>query len=161
PVDPVVPDPTPFRSRVMLSEGELPEQMWKEVDEAVARLEERTGRSFGSGPVPLLLSVRSGAVFSMPGMMDTVLNLGCNDQVVEVLEEWSGDPHFAWDVYRRFLQMYGDVVLEVPDRHFQAVLSELRGKRGVDSDADLTADDLREAANRFKALIREDRKRVG
>ena len=141
--------------RVMLSEGELPEQMWKEVDEAVARLEEKTGRTFGAGPVPLLLSVRSGAVFSMPGMMDTVLNLGCNEEVVRALEEWSGDAHFAWDVYRRFLQMYGDVVLGVPDRHFQAVLSELRGKRGVDSDADLTADDLRDAAGRFKALIRE------
>ena len=141
--------------RVMLSEGELPEQMWKEVDEAVARLEEKTGRTFGAGPVPLLLSVRSGAVFSMPGMMDTVLNLGCNEEVVRALEEWSGDAHFAWDVYRRFLQMYGDVVLGVLDRHFQAVLSELRGKRGVDSDADLTADDLRDAAGRFKALIRE------
>jgi pyruvate, orthophosphate dikinase len=142
-------------SRAMMRDGSLPDSLWKEVDEAVTRLEKRSGRTFGSGPVPLLLSVRSGAVFSMPGMMDTVLNLGTNDEIVEALIEWSGDPHFAWDVYRRFIQMYGDVVLEVPDRHFQSVLSELRGRRGVPSDAELGPEDLRDAANRFKAIVRE------
>ena len=141
--------------RAMMRDGDLPSELWDEVDAAVARLEEKTQRSFGGGPVPLLLSVRSGAVFSMPGMMDTVLNLGSNDEVVEILQTWSEDPHFAWDVYRRFIQMYADVVLGVPDRHFQSVLSELRGKRGVDSDAELTADDLADAARRFKAIARE------
>src|SRR5690606_6903133 len=100
-------------------------------------------------------SVRSGAVHSMPGMMDTVLNLGSNDEVVQTLIDWSGDSHFAWDVYRRFIQMYGDVVLEVPERLFQSVLSELRGKRGVSSDADLRDTDLRDAAQRFQAIVRE------
>ncbi|HEX2154877.1 MAG TPA: pyruvate, phosphate dikinase [Acidimicrobiia bacterium] len=141
--------------RRMMAEDSLPDELWDEVDEAVSRLEERTGRSFGGGPVPLLVSVRSGAVASMPGMMDTVLNLGSNEGQVAVLADWSGDRHFAWDVYRRFIQMYADVVLGVPDRHFQSVLSELRGKRGVESDADLTADDLEEAANRFIAIVRE------
>ncbi|MFP3914262.1 MAG: pyruvate, phosphate dikinase [Actinomycetota bacterium] len=142
--------------RAMMTDGDLPESMWDEVDEAITRLEAKAGRSFGSGPVPLLLSVRSGAVFSMPGMMDTVLNLGSNDDVVEALTQWSGDPHFSWDVYRRFLQMYADVVLGVSDRHFQSVLSELRGRRAVESDADLTHSDLKDAAQRFKAIVREE-----
>jgi pyruvate,orthophosphate dikinase len=142
--------------RAMMADGRLPDEIWDEVDAAIARLEERTGRSYGSGPVPLLVSVRSGAVHSMPGMMDTVLNLGINDGVVKGLTEWSDDEHFAWDAYRRFIQMYGDVVLEIPERLFQAVLSEQRGKRGVDSDADLSADDLRVTTERFKAIVSEN-----
>ncbi|MGA7272224.1 MAG: pyruvate, phosphate dikinase, partial [Acidimicrobiia bacterium] len=141
--------------RAMMKDGELPAEMWEEVDAAVRRLEEKTNRRQGSGPVPLLVSVRSGAVFSMPGMMDTVLNLGINDDVVEVLAEWSDDEHFAWDAYRRFVQMYADVVMGVPDRHFQAVLSELRGTTGVESDADLATSDLQEATRRFEAIVRE------
>ncbi len=141
--------------RVMMKDGSLPDELWEEVDEAVARLEKTTSRTFGAGPHPLLLSVRSGAVHSMPGMMDTVLNLGVTESMVEILIQWSGDPHFAWDAYRRFLQMYADVVLDVPDRHFQAVLSELRGKRGAESDADLTVDDLREASARFRGIVSE------
>ena len=145
--------------RKMMREGSLPDGLWEEVDEALERLEKATGRSFGSGPVPLLLSVRSGAVHSMPGMMDTVLNLGVNESLIDTLIEWSGDPHFAWDANRRFLQMYADVVLEVPDRHFQAVLSELRGRRGAASDADLSVEDLMEASNRFRAIVSEQASR--
>lgn len=141
--------------RHMMAHGDLPEGLWAEVDEAVARLEQATGRSFGSGPAPLLLSVRSGSVHSMPGMMDTILNLGINEDLVSELATWSDDPHFAWDAFRRFVQMYADVVLEVPDRHFQSVLSEVRGKQGVQSDADLTGDDLRTVTQRFLSIVRE------
>lgn len=141
--------------RAMMRDGELPSQVWEEVDAAVARLEQATGRTAGAGPIPLLVSVRSGAVESMPGMMDTVLNLGMNDDVVKSLAEWSGDEHFAWDAYRRFVQMYADVVMEVPDRHFQSVLSELRGRSGAANDAELSTADLREATERFKAIVRE------
>ena len=142
--------------RALMADGHLPDEMWDEVDSAVARLEEKTGRRFGSGPIPLLVSVRSGAVHSMPGMMDTVLNIGINDEVVKDLVEWSEDEHFAWDAYRRLVQMYGDVVLGVPERLFQAVLSELRGKRGVESDADLSAEDLRFTTEGFKAIVSEN-----
>jgi len=137
--------------------GDVPDELWSEVDAAVARLEEKTGRTFGSGPVPILLSVRSGAKFSMPGMMDTVLNLGINDEVVKALIEWSGDPHFGWDAYRRFLQMYGDVVLGIDEKLFQDVLTELRSDRDVIDDSELTADDLEEAARRFRAIIERER----
>ncbi len=143
--------------RIGMETGELPEGLWDEVDQAVRRLEESTGRSFGSGGVPMLLSVRSGAKFSMPGMMDTVLNLGINDEIVESLIAWSGNPHFAWDAYRRFVQMYGDVVLGVDDHRYQDVLEELRGRRGVDDDSQLTAEDLREATEAFKKIIEAKR----
>jgi pyruvate,orthophosphate dikinase len=136
--------------RATMSTGEVPESLWEEVDAAVARLEAATGRTFGTGPVPLLLSVRSGAKFSMPGMMDTVLNLGINDEVVKSLIEWSGDPHFAWDVTRRFLQMYGDVVLGVDEKLFQDVLSDLRIRRTVEDDSELITEDLEAAARQFR-----------
>ena len=143
--------------RATMASGEIPADLWPEVDAAVARLEEQTGRTFGSGPVPILLSVRSGAKFSMPGMMDTVLNLGINEDVVKALIEWSGDPHFGWDANRRFLQMYGDVVLGVDESLFQDVLTELRTGRDVDDDSDLTSDDLEEATRRFRAIIERER----
>ena len=142
--------------RAYLSEGRVPPEVRVEVTQRLRDVEDLIGRTLGDSEEPLLLSVRSGAKFSMPGMMDTVLNLGSNDDVVETLIEWSGDSHFAWDVYRRFIQMYGDVVLGVPERLFQSVLSELRGKRGVNSDADLADSDLREAAQRFQAIVREE-----
>jgi pyruvate,orthophosphate dikinase len=123
----------------------------------VARLEETTGRVFGGGDAPLLLSVRSGAKFSMPGMMDTILNLGINDDVVKTLIEWSGDPHFAWDAYRRFVQMYGDVVLDIDEQSFQEVLAELRTARGVDDDSELTAEDLETATTRFRQIVEDGR----
>lgn len=143
--------------RVAMDTGELPDGLWDEVDEAVARLEASTGRTFGSGPEPALLSVRSGAKFSMPGMMDSVLNLGINDEIAEVLAEWSENPHFAWDAYRRFVQMYADVVLGIDDRQFQDVLSELRRSRGVRDDSQLLVEDLQQATRRFQAIVEEAR----
>lgn len=143
--------------RIAMDTGELPNDLWDEVDQALARLEQSTGRSFGSGPEPALLSVRSGAKFSMPGMMDSVLNLGINDEIVGSLAEWSENPHFAWDAYRRFVQMYADVVLGINDRQFQKVLSELRDKRGVRDDSQLAAEDLEEATRRFQAIVEESR----
>ena len=143
--------------RAAMLAGEIPDDLWPEVDAAVAGLEQATNRTFGSGPVPLLLSVRSGAKFSMPGMMDTVLNLGINDEVVKALIDWSGDPHFAWDAYRRFIQMYGDVVLGVDESLFQEVLTELRSARGVEDDSDLTAEDLETATRRFREVVERER----
>ena len=143
--------------RTSMETGGIPEDLWAEVDKAIARLEEKTGRSFGSGPTPLLLSVRSGAKFSMPGMMDTVLNLGINDDVVKSLIEWSGNPHFAWDAYRRFVQMYSDVVLDVGDHQFQEVLSNLRKERGVADDSELTAEDLEKATRTFQAIVEREK----
>ncbi len=143
--------------RLAMDAGEVPADLWDEVRSAVSRLEEMTGRSFGGGPAPLLLSVRSGAKFSMPGMMDTILNLGINDEVVEILAVWSGDTHFAWDVYRRFVQMYGDVVLGVDAAEFQDVLTELREAAGVVDDSELSAGDLEEATRRFQSIVEEHR----
>ncbi len=141
--------------RRTIREGEVPEELWDQVDEALLRLEKETGRTFGGGPAPLLVSVRSGAKISMPGMMDTVLNLGLNEELVEVAAEWADDRHFAWDVYRRFLQMFGNVVMDVPSSPFEEVLTELRTARGVPDDSQLTAEDLAEAARRFRQIIRE------
>ncbi len=137
--------------------GTLPVDLWEEVTSAISRLEAATGRTFGAGPTPLLVSVRSGAAISMPGMLDTVLNLGVNDDVVKSLAKWSGDAHFAWDAYRRFIQMYGDVVLGVPDHKFQEVLAELSAGRGASSDAELTVDDLESATRRFQGIVGADR----
>ncbi len=140
--------------RAFLAEGDFPAGLWDEIVAAVARLETRTGRHFGdtTGP-PLLLSVRSGAKFSMPGMMDTVLNLGATTDIAARLTAWSGDDHFAWDVYRRFVQTYGKVVLGVPGDRFEAVLTELRERRGVADDSKLTTGDLEEATACFHAIV--------
>ncbi len=143
--------------REAMDTGSLPDDLWDEVDAAVARLEEATGRTFGSGPEPVLLSVRSGAKFSMPGMMDSVLNIGVNDELVEDLISWSGDRHFAWDAYRRFTQMYADVVLGVPNHNFQEVLTRLRQEREVEDDSKLTADDLERVTREFQAIVEEHR----
>ncbi|HEU5111882.1 MAG TPA: PEP/pyruvate-binding domain-containing protein, partial [Acidimicrobiia bacterium] len=143
--------------RIAMATGAIPDELWPEVKAAVERLEQSSGRSFGSGPAPLLLSVRSGAKVSMPGMMDTVLNLGINDEVVKALIEWSGDSHFAWDAYRRFVQMYGNVVLGVPEHRFQDVLTELRDSKGVADDSELTAEDLEMATTRFRDIVEQER----
>ncbi|MDH3462846.1 MAG: pyruvate, phosphate dikinase, partial [Acidimicrobiia bacterium] len=140
-----------------MEDGTVPDDLWDEVEEAVHRIEEKTGRTFGSGQVPVLLSVRSGAAISMPGMMDSVLNLGINDEVVEALADWSGDDHFAWDAYRRFVQMYGNVVLGVDESRFQAVLSNLRAEREVEDDSELTAEDLKSATAQFKEIVESER----
>ena len=138
--------------RRYLADGRFPDEMWEQVRAAGRRLEARTERSFGGSP-PLLLSVRSGAKFSMPGMMDTVLNLGANDTVRDALEEWSGDARFAWDVYRRFIQTFAKVVLGVEGREFERILSDLRTARGVDDDASLTAGDLEQATRRYQQVV--------
>ena len=139
--------------RYVMEHGEMPSSLWDEVGEAMARLEKTTDRGFGNGATPLLVSVRSGAKFSMPGMMDTILNLGINEEVVEKLIEWSNDAHFAWDAYRRFVQMYGEVVMAVPEHLFQEVLSDMRVARGVSDDSDLDADDLEHATRRFQQIV--------
>jgi pyruvate, orthophosphate dikinase len=139
--------------RYVMEHGEVPAGLWEEVDQALTRLETATGRSFGSGATPLLLSVRSGAKFSMPGMMDTVLNLGMNERVLAALTAWSGDEKFASDCRRRFFQMFSHVVLEADEAPFEAVLTELRARRRVADDSELTAGDLAEAADRFQKLI--------
>ena len=122
-----------------------------QIMENVAKLEQITGKKFGDKENPLLVSVRSGARASMPGMMDTILNLGLNEEVVEVLAAKSGNPRWAYDCYRRFIQMYSDVVMEVGKKYFEVLIDEMKEKKGVTQDVDLTAEDLKELANQFKA----------
>ena len=122
-----------------------------QIMEHVAKLEEITGKKFGDKENPLLVSVRSGARASMPGMMDTILNLGLNEEVVEVLATKSGNPRWAYDCYRRFIQMYSDVVMEVGKKYFEVLIDEMKEAKGVTQDVDLTAEDLKELANQFKA----------
>ncbi|MDE6635745.1 MAG: pyruvate, phosphate dikinase [Lachnospiraceae bacterium] len=126
------------------------EEIQEQIMEYIAKMEEITGKKFGDKENPLLVSVRSGARASMPGMMDTILNLGLNDEVVEVLAKKSGNPRWAWDCYRRFIQMFSDVVMEVGKKYFEELIDELKSKKGITQDVDLTADDLKELANRFK-----------
>jgi len=122
-----------------------------EIMQYVSKLEEITGKKFGDLENPLLVSVRSGARASMPGMMDTILNLGLNEQVVEVMAQKSGNPRWAYDCYRRFIQMYSDVVMEVGKKYFEVLIDEMKERKGVTLDVDLTAEDLKELANLFKA----------
>ncbi len=122
-----------------------------EIMEYVDKMEEITGKKFGDKENPLLVSVRSGARASMPGMMDTILNLGLNEEVVEVMAEKSGNPRWAYDCYRRFIQMYSDVVMEVGKKYFEQLIDEMKAKKGVTQDTELTAEDLKELANQFKA----------
>jgi pyruvate,orthophosphate dikinase len=131
----------------------FPEGLWNEVLAALARLEARTGKRFGDAANPLLVSCRSGARFSMPGMMDTVLNIGLNDEVAAGLERLTGDARFAFDSYRRLVQMFGSVVMEIADEPFEAVLTEARKRAGVESDSELGADDWRRVTSDFKAII--------
>ena len=121
-----------------------------EIMENIAKMEEITGRKFGDHENPLLVSVRSGARASMPGMMDTILNLGLNDEVVDVLSKKSGNPRWAWDCYRRFIQMFSDVVMEVGKKYFEKLIDEMKERKGVKNDVDLTAEDLQELATQFK-----------
>ena len=122
-----------------------------QIMEYIIKMEEITGKKFGDIENPLLVSVRSGARASMPGMMDTILNLGLNEEVVEVMSKKSGNPRWAWDCYRRFIQMYSDVVMEVGKKYFEQLIDEMKKARGVAQDIDLTADDLKELASQFKA----------
>ena len=122
-----------------------------QIDEYIVKMEEITGKKFGDLENPLLVSVRSGARASMPGMMDTILNLGLNEDVVNVIAEKSNNPRWAWDCYRRFIQMYSDVVMEVGKKYFEELIDKMKAEKGVKQDVELTADDLKELANQFKA----------
>ena len=122
-----------------------------EIMEYIDKMEKITGKKFGDVENPLLVSVRSGARASMPGMMDTILNLGLNETVVNAIAEKSGNPRWAWDCYRRFIQMYSDVVMEVGKKYFEQLIDEMKEKKGVTQDVELTADDLKELASQFKA----------
>ena len=122
-----------------------------QINEYIGKMEEITGKKFGDKENPLLVSVRSGARASMPGMMDTILNLGLNEEVVETIAVQSGNPRWAWDCYRRFIQMYSDVVMEVGKKYFEELIDEMKADRGVTQDVELTAEDLKELAGKFKA----------
>ena len=126
-----------------------------QIDEYIGKMEEITGKKFGDKKNPLLVSVRSGARASMPGMMDTILNLGLNEEVVNTIAEMSGNPRWAWDCYRRFIQMYSDVVMEVGKKYFEELIDEMKEKRGVKQDVELTTEDLKELAAQFKAEYKE------
>ena len=130
---------------------EINDEIQGQINEYIGKMEEITGKKFGDKENPLLVSVRSGARASMPGMMDTILNLGLNETVVEVLAEKSGNPRWAWDCYRRFIQMYSDVVMEVGKKYFEQLIDEMKEKKGVTYDVELTAEDLKELAGQFKA----------
>ena len=130
---------------------EINPEIMAEINEYIVRMEEITGKKFGDKENPLLVSVRSGARASMPGMMDTILNLGLNEEVVETIAAQSGNPRWAWDCYRRFIQMYSDVVMEVGKKYFEELIDEMKAKKGVKQDVELNAEDLKELANQFKA----------
>ena len=127
------------------------DEIQAQIMEYISKMEEITGKKFGDLDNPLLVSVRSGARASMPGMMDTILNLGLNDEVVEVLAKKSGNPRWAYDCYRRFIQMFSDVVMEVGKKYFEALIDKMKEKKGVKLDVELSAEDLKELANQFKA----------
>ncbi|MDX1448639.1 MAG: pyruvate, phosphate dikinase [Acidimicrobiia bacterium] len=140
--------------RHFLRTGEVPNGMWDEVDAAISRLEAKLERTFGGGPAPLLVSVRSGAVQSMPGMMDTVLNLGINADLVETVASWADDDHFAYDAYRRFIQMYSNVVLQLKMAPFERALTRARQEAGAKDDTELSADDLRRLVSEYDGIVR-------
>lgn len=127
------------------------DEIQSQIMEYITKMEEITGKKFGDKENPLLVSVRSGARASMPGMMDTILNLGLNEEVVDVIAKQSGNPRWAWDCYRRFIQMFSDVVMEVGKKYFEQLIDEMKEKKGVTQDVELTADDLKELAGQFKA----------
>ncbi len=129
---------------------EINDEIQGQINEYIGKMEEITGKKFGDAENPLLVSVRSGARASMPGMMDTILNLGLNETVVNVLAEKSGNPRWAWDCYRRFIQMYSDVVMEVGKKYFEELIDKMKAEKGVTFDVELTADDLKVLAGQFK-----------
>jgi pyruvate,orthophosphate dikinase len=135
--------------------GKFPEGLLEEVDEHLKILQQQMGKNLGDPNDPLLVSVRSGAPFSMPGMMDTVLNLGMNDEAVKGLTKQTGNERFAYDSYRRFIQMFGKVVLRVDGDHFEDAINEIKGKKGAKYDTDLTAGDLKELVEVFKGIIKK------
>ena len=131
------------------------DEIMGQIMEAIDKMEGITGKKFGDKENPLLVSVRSGARASMPGMMDTILNLGLNEEVVETLAQASGNPRWAWDCYRRFIQMFSDVVMEVGKKYFEELIDKMKEEKGVKQDVDLNADDLKNLAEQFKAEYKE------
>lgn len=134
---------------------QINDEIQSQINEYIGKMEEITGKKFGDKENPLLVSVRSGARASMPGMMDTILNLGLNETVVNVIAEKSGNARWAWDCYRRFIQMYSDVVMEVGKKYFEELIDKMKADKGVTQDVDLTAEDLKELASQFKAEYKE------
>ena len=134
---------------------QISKEIEEEIFEYIKKMEEITGKKFGDKENPLLVSVRSGARASMPGMMDTILNLGLNEEVVETLANKSGNPRWAWDCYRRFIQMYSDVVMEVGKKYFEQLIDKMKEEKGVKLDVELTAEDLQELASEFKVEYKE------
>ena len=134
---------------------EINAEIMGQIEEHIKKMEEITGKKFGDHENPLLVSVRSGARASMPGMMDTILNLGLNEDVVRVIAEKSGNPRWAWDCYRRFIQMYSDVVMEVGKKYFEELIDKMKEKKGVKQDVELSAEDLHDLAEQFKAEYKE------
>jgi pyruvate,orthophosphate dikinase len=134
---------------------QLPDGLWADVLDAVRALEAQTGKGFGDPRNPLLVSVRSGAKFSMPGMMDTVLNLGLNEETLAGLVALTGNERFGWDAYRRFVAMFGRIVLGIDGRRFDEVLEARKAARGTTADTDLDAGDLRDLVTTFKAIVRD------
>ena len=136
---------------------EINNEIMGQINEHIEKMEQITGKKFGDMENPLLVSVRSGARASMPGMMDTILNLGLNENVVNVIAQKSGNPRWAWDCYRRFIQMYSDVVMEVSKSEFEKIIDEVKAAKGVKYDTELTADDMKELITRFKAFYKESK----
>src|SRR5215208_3164753 len=139
-----------------LENGQFPKRLQSQVENALQRLEAATGKHFGDGDNPLLVSVRSGAAVSMPGMMETILNLGLNDVTVEGLTRLSGNPRFAWDSYRRFVQMYGTVVFDLSKKPFDELLEERRKHHNVERDIDIPLDDVQAMVRGFKTRIKQE-----
>src|SRR5512142_288696 len=136
--------------------GQEPDGLEQEIAEHVSRLERKTGKRFGDSDDPLLVSVRSGAAISMPGMMDTILNLGLNDEATAGLAARTGNPRFAYDSYRRLIQMFGEVVDGIDPNRFETALTNLKSERGVKQDTDLTAEDLEQLVGAFKEIYRDE-----
>ena len=134
---------------------QLPPGLWEDVKAAIAQIEDETGKGFGNVENPLLVSVRSGAKFSMPGMMDTVLNLGLNEETLAGLVALTGNERFAWDAYRRFVAMFGRIVLGIVGRKFDEPLEARKAARGTKADTDLAAEDLRDLVTVFKGIVRD------
>ncbi len=145
---------TTHACREFMRTGDVPEDLWDQVAEGIRRLEDKVDRTYGGGPAPLLLSVRSGAIMSMPGMMDTVLNLGINNDLVKVVADWADDEHFAFDAYRRLMQMYSNVVLGLEMHPFERALAQAKADTGAKDDTELTATDLRTLVSVYEGIIR-------
>ena len=136
-----------------LEKGNLPDGLWETIKQYMADLEKKTGKGFGSNDNPLLVSVRSGSAMSMPGMMDTILNLGLNGESIKGMIKQTRNERFAWDAYRRFIQLFGKIALNIADEHFDAKMGEIKARYGAKQDVDLKAEHLKELADAFLAIV--------